>query len=534
MTGSGKTHTIAGTGNQPGIVPRTVHLVFSNLRKYSENDKDKDKVSMVFLTYVELYNNFLYDLLEDPSAEGGVGGGGSGLKIHDHPNGVQLTGSTTIRTPVSSAEDCLMLIAKGNKVRATSATNLNERSSRSHTVISLEIITSTLSKTQSDEKGIDDMTKIGKINLVDLAGSERVKMSGAQGQVLEEAKQINKALTVLGDVLNTLSKFYMEDKGRSALEKPPHVPYRNSKLTMLLKDSLGGNAKTMMIATIRRSSLFYQQSLTSLRYAARTRHIKCSPVLNVGTDDNDSNSMQKALGEVARLRQQLDDRTKEFNFLSNRLKDLENGGGGKKDKESEQLQADYKKQIEELQKKNSKEKKQLSEHLGKMIHNHEGQLAEKEKEYVTLSIKMENHLREIEILSRDKDSAILSAQKAELSLSELQKQLKEKEEALFKIQTENSKLKRYLAEAKDRIAEAALSAGDKVQFVDALQKVTLSRTKHKKAAEELTIERDKLLSQLKTLEQEVLLSLLSLSSSYLLSLLRLNRVQTQYMQKTRR
>jgi hypothetical protein len=507
MTGSGKTHTIAGTSSQPGIVPRTVHLVFSNLRKYSENDKDKDKVSMVFLTYVELYNNFLYDLLEDPSSEGGVGGGGSGLKIHDQPNvGVQLTGSSTIRTPVSSAEDCLMLIAKGNKVRATSATNLNERSSRSHTVISLEIITSTLGKT--DDKGdIDDMTKIGKINLVDLAGSERVKMSGAQGQVLEEAKQINKALTVLGDVLNTLSKFYMEEKGRSALEKPPHVPYRNSKLTMLLKDSLGGNAKTMMIATIRRSSLFYQQSLTSLRYAARTRHIKCSPVLNIGTDDHDSNSMQKALSEVTRLRQQLDDRTKEFNYLSNRLKELESGNSGKKDKESEQLQADYKKQIEELQKKNSKEKQQLSEHLGKIIHHHEGQLADKEKEYVTLSIKMENHLREMEILSRDKDSAILSAQKAELSLSELQKQLKEKEEALVKIQSENSKLKRYLAEAKDRIAEAALSAGDKVQFVDALQKVTASRTKHKKAADELVVERDKLLHQIKSMEQEVILAL---------------------------
>jgi hypothetical protein len=222
MTGSGKTHTIAGTNNHPGIVPRTMHLVFSSLRKYSENDKDKEKVSMVFLTYVELYNNFLYDLLEDPSAEGGVGGGGSGLKIHDQPNvGVQLTGSSTIRTPVSSAEDCLMLIAKGNKIRATSATNLNERSSRSHTVISLEIITSTLSKVEknndnnnNNDKDCEDMTKIGKINLVDLAGSERVKLSGAQGQVLEEAKQINKALTVLGDVLNTLSKFYMEEKGQ--------------------------------------------------------------------------------------------------------------------------------------------------------------------------------------------------------------------------------------------------------------------------------------------------------------------------------
>ena len=152
---------------------------------------------------------------------------------------------------------------------------------------------------------------------------------------MEEAKQINKALSVLGDVLNSLSKFHQnnssattttgkEDSSERGSTKvtaiadvkssnglslsatchastihgitPPHIPYRNSKLTMLLKDSLGGNAKTMMIATIRQSSVFYQQSLLTLRYAARARHIKCSPVQNVammgGDDEENTHAMQ--------------------------------------------------------------------------------------------------------------------------------------------------------------------------------------------------------------------------------------------------
>ena len=137
---------------------------------------------MVCLTYVELYNNTLNDLL---SENGCIDGEDSGsLKIHEHPKlGIYLTGSPGIRTPVSSPEECMALIHKGNKTRATAATNLNERSSRSHTVISLEIITRNLGG-ESPEVGGGDIVSVGKLNLVDLAGSERVKLSGASGQVL--------------------------------------------------------------------------------------------------------------------------------------------------------------------------------------------------------------------------------------------------------------------------------------------------------------------------------------------------------------
>lgn len=199
MTGSGKTHTIAGTQLKStfdeGIIPRTVKHIFSTLREQIESSEKNGSFAMVFISFIELYNNVLYDLLSFDQQSSSI------LTLHDTHDGVQITGSSTIRTPVSSAEEALELIAKGNKIRATSATNLNERSSRSHTVVSFEIVTQEVTgggnaprtPTARDKRTNTHIkTKVGKINLVDLAGSERVKMSGAEGQTLEEAKQINK------------------------------------------------------------------------------------------------------------------------------------------------------------------------------------------------------------------------------------------------------------------------------------------------------------------------------------------------------
>jgi kinesin family protein 3/17 len=162
MTGSGKTHTIAGSASSPGIVPRAVHHIFSNLR--NELASNRENVAMVFLTYIELYNNILYDLLGYDLPDDNDSGA---LKLREHPTkGVYITGSSTIKTPVSSPEEALSLISRGTKLRATSATNLNERSSRSHTVIIMEVVSQEITS---------GTAKIGKINLVDLAGSERVR-----------------------------------------------------------------------------------------------------------------------------------------------------------------------------------------------------------------------------------------------------------------------------------------------------------------------------------------------------------------------
>lgn len=385
MTGSGKTHTISGNQSQPGIVPRAVHHVYSSLRAHATTHKES--VAMVFLTFVELYNNTLYDLLSglaphttSLSPENGP------LKIHEHPTrGIQLSGSSTLRTPVGSAEEVLGLINKGYKVRATASTNLNERSSRSHTVITLEIVSSSPSSSSGEST-----TSYGKINLVDLAGSERVKASGAEGQTLTEAKQINKALSVLGDVLNALSKHHSDDSpsashssAHTGTREIGYVPYRNSKLTMLLKDSLGGNAKTVMIATIRPSLRFISQTIMSLQYAARARHIKCHPISTITMNTTDtSHTHAKALLEIGMLKQALEARTIEYESLKKKMAVLQSrekgsdgsgGMGGKVDEiaansrgnantgsgmgaEEIALMDQYKRQIDELQQRSARER----------------------------------------------------------------------------------------------------------------------------------------------------------------------------------
>lgn len=497
MTGSGKTYTISGSPSNPGIVPRAVSHIFSDLQRTLSSDS----VAMVFLTYVELYNNVLYDLLapEMPGEEC------SGLRLHEHPKkGVTITGSPTIRTPVCSAEEAMQLISRGNKLRATSSTNLNERSSRSHTVISFEIVSQDSSSSSA---------KIGKINLVDLAGSERVKLSGAEGQALEEAKQINKALSVLGDVLNSLSKFHQSTAGAGAKEElstassefksaagststslaaaftstaavAPHIPYRNSKLTMLLKDSLGGNAKTMMIATIRQSSAFYQQSLLSLRYAARARHIKCSPVQNVATmEEDDPHAMHETLQQVNRLQTLLETRNTEFGELKSRLKELEDQGGPG-DSTRMEKEKHYKEQIETVRKRSAKERQELQEHLRCVIRNHAGALAAKEREFGTMEEQLQQQSSQIRSLSREKLQALRTAEQAEAASQRLREQLAEQERQMVLLRTEKTGLERQLTGVTGRLSAAAEGTTEREQLVDALQKVTESRNKHKKRAEE--------------------------------------------------
>jgi kinesin family member 15 len=558
MTGSGKTHTISGpsaTDANAGIVPRTVHHVFSSLRKQASQQRDYG--AMVFLTFTELYNNTFYDLLASSipaddtyneyqsSAKVLCSANPGALKLQEHPvRGMQLVGSPTLRLPVTSAEETLQLINRGYKLRATASTNLNDRSSRSHTVLSLEVVSNTM---VSNEEGNPleagkAITHVGKINLVDLAGSERVKVSGAVGQTLEEAKQINKALSVLGDVLNSLSKLHSHSdsptkvppeessesrhKAKGATESPlprkfnklSHVPYRNSKLTMLLKDSLGGNAKTMMIATIRPGSSFYQQSLTSLQYAARARHIKCTPILNVGDVRDNSEfgpSMQKTLTEVSRLKVQLENRNKEFNDLQKRLRALEEShtqgllSGNTvaqkcpvDDKEKEDLRAEkervnlektllieeYQRQIEEMQVASISERKQLQQAMKFVIHNHEGHLADKEKGFMELESRLHREQAISEHLNRDKDDALATLRMTEMKNKELYEENILLIQKIKQLKMEVSVLRKSLQEATDQAASVEMSNADREQFVEALQKLTISRGKHKSRADILESE----------------------------------------------
>jgi len=502
MTGSGKTHTISGDSHDVGILPRSVNHVFDRLIKMTS--QSPDQVSMVCLTYVELYNNNLKDLLSDASASSSYDSstGGDSLKIHEHPKrGIYLTGSPGIRTPVSSPEECMALIQKGNKTRATGSTNLNERSSRSHTVISLEIITRDLGSNcgeGEERKESEGIVSVGKLNLVDLAGSERVKMSGASGQTLEEAKQINKALSVLGDVLNSLGKYHQglmtmdSSSSSSKAASIPHIPYRNSKLTMLLKDSLGGNSKTLMLTTIRMSSRFFQQTDMSLKYAARAKHIRNIPTQNIGFEEADgggshgANFMKKTLDEVARLKDQLNVRNKEYERLKGKLESIEREGSihGKNDKQLE-MEEGFRLQIEKITQQNEDGKKELQEHLSMLVHNHNSALAQKKAESKKMETKLKEHASVIENLSREKKVASINQHKANATVQELYRKIAQGQADLSQSESEKAELEKQLQVIRKKNREHET---EKTKFVDAIKKLMDSRQKHKSRFAEIEAE----------------------------------------------
>ena len=189
---------------------------------------------------------------------------------------------------VNSADEVAKLIDQGNMVRAVAATQMNSRSSRSHSCFTIRI--EQLTKETFDDGRVKESKLQSKINLVDLAGSERVAKTGAKGAQLKEGAMINKSLSALGNVINALSQ------GKK------HIPYRDSKLTFLLKESLGGNARTTMIAAISPADYNYDETLTTLAYAKRAKTIKNEAKANYDVNERVIRELQD---EVEKLRQQL-------------------------------------------------------------------------------------------------------------------------------------------------------------------------------------------------------------------------------------
>ena len=264
QTGSGKTHTIYGdpTPEGEGLTPRAVRELFSIIRRNSGKLSISVKVYML-----ELYLDNLQDLLSDPKDKAT-----QKLEVKKTPKGnVTVVGAKVLAA--NSPEQLLEIIQSGSKGRHTSATKMNDESSRSHLVCSL-LIESTNIQTQ--------VQTVGKLSFVDLAGSERVKKSGAAGDVMKEAQSINKSLSALGDVISALSS------GQA------HIPYRNHKLTMLMSDSLGGNAKTLMFVACSPAKYNLEETQNSLQYATRVRTIK-----NDVTKQEESREVQRLRKAVA-------------------------------------------------------------------------------------------------------------------------------------------------------------------------------------------------------------------------------------------
>lgn len=240
QTGTGKTYTMSGyhkSDDLKGIIPNTFSHIFSQIAR------SNDKTFVVTVTYVEIYNEDIRDLLSKNNK----------LEIREIPQlGVYI--KDLMGCPVSSVESMIDLMNRGNTNRITRSTMMNDVSSRSHAIFSIRI---------EMKDRVTNKSATGKLNLVDLAGSERLAKTQATGERLREASSINQSLSVLGNVISALVD------GKST-----HIPYRNSKLTRLLKDSLGGNSKTAMIAMLSPSELDYEESLCTLRYASRVKFIK--------------------------------------------------------------------------------------------------------------------------------------------------------------------------------------------------------------------------------------------------------------------
>ena len=332
QTGSGKTYTMNGYDKEYGISYRSLNAIFTTLTlkkqrvekdqmknellvgklnelKNNVSDISDEKIESILhgkgmFTYsvnvsmVEIYNEQLRDLLiEGPPS-------GANLEIRQAADGsVHIPGLNTVK--VNSIDDVMKVFARGSAIRATSATNVNEHSSRSHSILVVEVTTC-----------VEGSSPVkAKLFLVDLAGSERVAKSGVSGTALTEAKYINKSLSALGDVMEALD------------QKAKHVPYRNSKLTFFLQDSLGGNSRTMMIVTTCPTDYSAEETLFTLQFAARVRNINVGPAkrnFNTKNLEEAVKLLKAEIGSSQKQTKKMEDQITELKRENKRLSEKNN------------------------------------------------------------------------------------------------------------------------------------------------------------------------------------------------------------------
>ncbi|KAG5469540.1 hypothetical protein LSCM1_02763 [Leishmania martiniquensis] len=359
QTGSGKSYCMMGADggcsidDAPGIVPRLCRELFLEMgkRKQAALEKEEEVDFSVYVSYLEIYRERVRSLLHEVHDAKVVAGGSEGcgpasprlvsgsvrrssllhaadsadaaLRVREHPTlGVYVEGLAEIA--VTSEEQVLRLMLRGNQRRHMASTRMNETSSRSHAIFTLQLLQKrtravpsgkgspgAVTTGASSSAAATMTTQLGaKINLVDLAGSERAKATGAEGDTLKEGAQINKSLTTLGIVINALAAQSTPTANspsgasmvRSAAAPKRHIPYRDSTLTFLLKESLGGNSKTFMIATVSPSGDSYDESLSTLRYADRAKAIVTKAFVNETAGDKRIRELEE---EVTRLREQI-------------------------------------------------------------------------------------------------------------------------------------------------------------------------------------------------------------------------------------
>lgn len=280
-----------GTQEQKGIIPRLCDLLFDLIAK----QQSLTLMYKVEVSYMEIYNEKVHDLLDPKTNK-------QSLKVREHNVlGPYVDGLSQLA--VTSFEDIDKLMAEGNKSRTVAVTNMNTESSRSHAVFTV-VLTQILTDLGTGVSG----EKVSRMSLVDLAGSERAVKTGAIGERLKEGSNINKSLTTLGLVISKLA----DQSSGSNKNKDKFVPYRDSVLTWLLKDNLGGNSKTVMVATVSPSSDNYEETLSTLRYADRAKRIVNHAVVN---EDPNARIIRELRQEVEQLKEMLKHATVSFNIF---------------------------------------------------------------------------------------------------------------------------------------------------------------------------------------------------------------------------
>lgn len=442
QTGAGKTYTMIGSKEDPGIIPRVFSHIFTSIEDRLDGEK-----FLISVSFLELYNEEIRDLLQPGSAQK--------LEITDNPDqdigGVVVKNLSSII--VKSVKEISQLLKIGLSNRTTGSTMMNADSSRSHSLFSITIESST-----------DDHVKVGKLNLVDLAGSERQSKTKATGDTLKEAAKINLSLSCLGNVI-------------SALVEQKFVPYRDSKLTRLLQDSLGGNTKTAMIANVGPADYNYEETLSTLRYANRAKNIKNRPRIN---EDPKDAMIRDYEAEIARLRSELAGRGKDedsievgidSSVLSGKLAELEATLVQGKEyveraKRNERELVETKKLLRDREREHAQIREQFQQHLDEKL-DIEQQMAthldEAESLREKLQIVVEKYKAargEVGAVSRDRESLLQT-------LRELEKVNKLNEEIIARF-VPSQLVKTFEARAKwdDLTSQWAIDQEDSTDFLD--------------------------------------------------------------------
>ncbi|XP_063701606.1 osmotic avoidance abnormal protein 3 [Culicoides brevitarsis] len=366
QTGCGKSHTMTGPSEifekstpelnaQRGIISRSFEHIFEAIAVAT------DVRYLALVSYLEIYNENIRDLL-NPSADT------NNLQLKELPGEGVTVHNLSMHT-VQNVRECEQLLIQGNKNRMVGATLMNAGSSRSHSIFTISVEQVSINNKDANDKG---NIKKGKLNLVDLAGSERQAKTGATGDRLKEATKINLSLSALGNVISALVD-----------GKTKHIPYRDSKLTRLLQDSLGGNTKTLMIACISPAAYNYDETLSTLRYASRAKNISNKPRVN---EDPKDALMREYQEEINRLKSLLQNNNTQ-----------EMAGNPISDQNSAHLSQEW------LENEKSKLQSEFEAEKIRLKREHEAQKIEKQELQKDIETLKAHYEKQLDLLSKKQD-----------------------------------------------------------------------------------------------------------------------------------